>query len=198
MMRKMAKRATDIVFSLAGLILLSPLFIVIILILKIKMPDGPVFFIQERIGQFGRPFKMIKFRTMVKDHSGVSVSVRGESRITKTGAILRTYKIDELPEFINVLMGQMSLVGPRPDVAGFADKLMGEERKILELKPGITGPATLVYANEEEILATVADPVKYNEEVIYPNKVRINLEYYFYNSFWGDIRIILRTFFFKK
>ena len=133
-MRKVAKRATDIVFSLIGLILLSPLFILIILIIKVRMPDGPVFFIQERIGQFGQPFKMIKFRTMVKDHSGVSVSVKGESRITPTGAILRKYKIDELPEFINVLTGQMSLVGPRPDVAGFADKLVGEERKILELK----------------------------------------------------------------
>jgi len=197
-MRKVAKRATDIVLSLTGLIVLSPFFIFIMLIIKIRMPEGPVFFIQERIGQFGRPFKMIKFRTMVKDHSGVSVSVRGESRITPTGAILRKFKIDELPEFINVLMGQMSLVGPRPDVAGFADKLVGEERKILELKPGITGPATLVYANEEEILASVSNPVKYNEEIIYPDKVRINLEYYYHNSFLGDIKIIIRTFFFKK
>lgn len=160
------------------------------------MSDGPIFFIQERVGQHGHLFKMIKFRTMITSHSGVSVTIKGESRITPVGAVLRKYKIDELPELFNVLIGQMSFVGPRPDVPGFADKLIGEDRKILELKPGITGPATLLYANEEEILVSVSDPVKYNEEVIFPKKVNINLEYYYNNSFCGDFRIILKTIFF--
>lgn len=161
------------------------------------MPDGPVFFIQERVGQYGHLFKMIKFRTMITSQTGFSVSVKGESRITPLGAILRKYKIDELPELINVLFGQMSFVGPRPDVPGYSDKLIGEDRKILELKPGITCPATLIYANEEDFLATVSDPIKYNDEIIFPDKVKINLEYYYNNSFFGDLAIILKTIFFR-
>jgi lipopolysaccharide/colanic/teichoic acid biosynthesis glycosyltransferase len=197
-MKKVIKRCFDILFSLVGLLIMFPVFIIVLIIIKLKISDGPVFFIQERIGLNGRPFKMIKFRTMTNSHSGVSVSVKGESRITPLGAVLRKYKLDELPELLNVLMGQMSFVGPRPDVPGFADKLVGEERKILELKPGITGPATLLFIDEEEVLATVPDPVKYNREVIFPQKVKINLEYYYKNSFWLDIRIILCTIFHKK
>jgi lipopolysaccharide/colanic/teichoic acid biosynthesis glycosyltransferase len=159
------------------------------------MPGGPVFFIQERIGQYGRSFRMIKFRTMINLHSGNSVSVKGESRITPFGAVLRKYKLDELPELINVFLGQMSFVGPRPDLRGYMDKLNGEERKILDLKPGITCPATLIYANEEEILSKVPDPIKYNDEVIFPEKVKINLEYYYNNSFLGDMSIIFKTIF---
>ncbi len=124
-----------------------------------------------------------------------SVSVKGDSRITPTGAFLRRYKLDELPELLNVLWGQMSFVGPRPDVPGYADMLEGEERKILELRPGITGPATLKYAGEEELLASVHDPKSYNDEVIFPDKVKINLEYYYKQNLLLDLRIIFETFF---
>jgi lipopolysaccharide/colanic/teichoic acid biosynthesis glycosyltransferase len=192
------KRSFDFISSLCGLIILSPIFILISFLIILKMPGGPIFFIQDRVGQYGRIFKMIKFRTMVVSHSGSAVSIKGESRITPFGAVLRKYKLDELPELINVLLGQMSIVGPRPDVTGYADRLTGENRAILELKPGITGPATLVYANEEELLASVPDAETYNEQVIYPDKVRINLEYYKNNSFIDDLRIILKTIFRQK
>ena len=143
-MRIILKRTFDIVFSLIGLIILSPVILIISLIIKLKMPEGPVFFIQVRVGQNGRFFKMIKFRTMVASPSTNCVSVKGDARITPLGAVLRKHKLDELPELLNVLSGQMSLVGPRPDVPGYYDRLSGDDRKILELKPGITGPATLL------------------------------------------------------
>jgi len=162
-----------------------------------KMP-GPVFFSQKRVGQQGKLFTMVKFRTMKMNHGGSTISVKGESRITPLGATLRKYKLDELPELWNVLTGDMSFVGPRPDVPGYADLLQGEDRKILLLKPGITGPASMKYANEEEILALQKDPVKYNNEVIYPDKVRINLEYLKHLSFLLDLKIILYTVLGKK
>lgn len=171
---------------------MMPVLLIVAALIKYKMP-GPVFFIQKRIGLNGKEFKMIKFRTMKTDHGGNSISILGENRITPLGSSLRKYKLDELPELINVLKGDMSFVGPRPDVPGYADKLEGEDRLILKLRPGITGPASLKYANEEEILATVPDPVKYNDEVIFPDKVRINLEYYYTRSFIGDLKIIWRT-----
>jgi Sugar transferases involved in lipopolysaccharide synthesis len=194
-MRPFIKRFFDLVMAFIGIVLLFPFLLVIILIHVFRMPDGSIFFIQKRVGRNGRLFKMIKFRTMLINHTGSSVSVKGESRITSFGAFLRKYKIDELPELVNVLIGDMSMVGPRPDVPGYADKLVGEHRLILKLRPGITGPASIVYANEEELLASVTNPQKYNDEVIYPDKVRINLEYYHNNSFFGDLRIIFRTFF---
>lgn len=156
---------------------------------------GPVFFTQQRIGQHGKLFTMIKLRTMTVNHGGSSISVKGESRITPLGAKLRKYKLDELPGLWNVLIGDMSFVGPRPDVPGYADKLEGDDRKVLLLKPGITGPASLKYRNEEEILAQQDDPIKYNDEVIYPDKVRINLEYLEKQNFWLDLKIILKTVF---
>lgn len=159
------------------------------------MPGGPVLFIQKRVGKKGKLFTMYKFRSMTVNHSGSSVSVAGENRITPFGAVLRRYKLDELPELWNVLIGDMSFVGPRPDVPGYADKLEGEDRLVLELRPGITGPASLKYANEEEILAKVDDPVRYNDEVIFPDKVRINLKYYHTHSLMGDIRLIFQTIF---
>lgn len=159
------------------------------------MPEGAIFFVQERVGQNGNIFKMIKFRTMITTHSGISVSVKGDSRITSLGAVLRKFKLDELPELVNVLLGHMSMVGPRPDVPGFADNLVGEDRRILELKPGITGPATLLYVNEEELLSTVSNPIKYNREIIFPIKVKVNLDYYYHNSLWGDLKIIMKTIF---
>ena len=159
------------------------------------MPDGPVIFRQRRVGRYGKIFTMYKFRTMVVDNGGSNVSVAGENRITPLGHVLRKYKLDELPELWNVLIGDMSFVGPRPDVPGYADALEGEARDVLRLRPGITGPASLKYANEEEILALVDDPQRYNDEVIFPDKVRINLEYYHNHTFMGDLRLIFATIF---
>ncbi len=141
----------DRVMSLVGLVCLMPVLVVIGVLIKWRMP-GPVFFVQERIGRFGKRFKCHKFRTMTVNHGGSSVSVAGESRITPLGATLRRYKLDELRELWDVLRGEMSFVGPRPDVPGYADMLEGEDRLILELRPGITGPATLKYRNEEEMI----------------------------------------------
>ena len=157
---------------------------------------GPVFFIQERVGKDGKIFKMIKFRAMfVTQEASSTISIKGDIRVTKIGVFLRKYKLYELPELINVLLGQMSLVGPRPDVPGYADKLVGEDRNILKLRPGITSPASLKYSNEEEILVKQKNPKAYNDEVIYPDKVRINLEYYNNQSIWLDIKIIFATIF---
>ena len=185
----------DRLVSFVGLLFLWSVLLVVAVLIKIRMPGGPVIFKQQRVGRHGKLFTMYKFRSMTVSHSGSSVSVAGESRITPLGAVLRKYKVDELPELWNVLIGDMSFVGPRPDVPGYADKLQGEDRLILELRPGITGPASLKYANEEEILATVADPVAYNDNVIFPDKVKINLNYYRNHTFWGDIRLIFQTIF---
>lgn len=157
------------------------------------MPGGPVFFCQKRVGKEGHLFTMYKFRSMTMEHCGSSVSVLGESRITPLGAVLRKYKLDELPELWNVLKGDMSFVGPRPDVPGYMDALTGEEREVLKLKPGITGPASLKYRNEEVLLAKVEDPQKYNDEVIFPDKVRINRNYMKHWHFMLDIKIIIYT-----
>jgi len=132
---------------------------------------------------------------MVVNHGGNTISVKGENRITPLGAKLRKYKLDELPELWNVLKGDMSFVGPRPDLPFYFEKLRGEEKIILQLRPGITGPASLKYADEEELLASATDPVKFNDEVIWPDKVRINLNYYHTRSFFGDISIIFKTIF---
>ena len=185
----------DRIVSFLGLLFLWPVLLIVAILIKIKMPGGPVFFTQKRVGRNGELFTMYKFRSMTVAHSGSSVSVAGESRITPFGAKIRKYKLDELPELWNVMIGDMSFVGPRPDVPGYADKLQGEDRLILKLRPGITGPASLKYANEEEILAKVADPQRYNDEVIFPDKVRINLDYYHNHSFWGDIKLIFQTVF---
>ena len=189
----MLKNSFDKIFALIGLLVLSPLLLLIALLIRVKMPDGAVLFRQQRVGQYGKVFTMVKFRTMTTTHHGSSISVAGESRITPLGAFLRKYKLDELPELWNILKGDMSFVGPRPDVPGYADKLIGKDRDILQLKPGITGPATLKYRNEEELLAQQANPQQYNDEVIFPDKVKINLEYLRHHSFWGDIRIIIQT-----
>lgn len=191
----MMKFLFDRIFSLFGLLVLSPVLLVVAVLIKIRMPGGPAIFRQRRVGRNGKLFTMYKFRSMTVSHSGSSVSVAGESRITPLGAKLRKYKLDELPELWNVLKGDMSFVGPRPDVPGYADRLQGEDRLILKLRPGITGPASLKYADEEELLAQVADPRRYNDEVIFPDKVRINLDYYYNRTFCGDIRLIFQTIF---
>ena len=179
----------------AGLLALWPVLAVVAVLIRVRMPGGPVIFRQRRVGRGGRLFTMYKFRSMTVGHGGSSVSVAGESRITPLGHVLRRYKLDELPELWNVLIGDMSLVGPRPDVPGYADRLTGADRDVLRLRPGITGPASLKYANEEEILALVDDPQRYNDEVIFPDKVRINLQYYRSHSLAGDIKLILATIF---
>ena len=189
----MIKWIFDRIVAFFGLLLIWPLLIVVAVAVKIEMPDKPVLFRQKRVGQHGCLFTLVKFRTMNPHNEGTSVSVAGDSRVTPLGAFLRKYKIDELPELWNVLIGDMSFVGPRPDVPGYADKLQGENRCILELKPGITGPATLKYRNEEELLAMQSNPQTYNDEVIWPDKVRINLEYLRKRTFFGDIKIILQT-----
>ena len=187
------KSIFDRTASFFGLVFLFPVLIVVGILIRIKMPGGPIIFKQRRVGQHGQLFTMYKFRSMTVGHSGSSVSVKGESRITPLGAKLRKYKLDELPELWNVLIGDMSLVGPRPEVPGYADKLEGENRRMLLLKPGITGPASLKYRNEEEILAEQENPQKYNDAVLFPDKVQINIEYLDNWSFWNDIKIIIYT-----
>ena len=183
----------DRIASLIGLFFLWPVLLVVAILIKIKMPGGPAFFTQQRVGRHGKLFTMHKFRSMTVLHSGSSVSVAGEARITPLGAKLRKYKLDELPELWDVLLGNMSFVGPRPDVPGYADQLKGEDRRVLELRPGITGPASLKYRDEEELLAKVDNPIEYNDTVIYPDKVRINLYYLNHYSFIKDIQMILCT-----
>lgn len=183
----------DRIMALVGLFFLWPVLLIVAILIRVKMPGGPVFFTQKRVGRNGALFTMYKFRSMTVSHSGSSVSVAGESRITPLGAVLRKYKLDELPELWNVLKGDMSFVGPRPDVPGYADALVGKDRDILKLRPGITGPASLKYRNEEELLSTVDDPIAYNNEIIFPDKVRINLYYLNNYSFWMDIKMIICT-----
>lgn len=183
----------DRLMSLIGLLFLWPILLVVAILIKVKMPDGPVVFTQKRVGKDGKLFTMYKFRSMTVGHGGSSVSVAGESRITPLGAKLRHYKLDELPELWNVLIGDMSFVGPRPDVPGYADQLRGEDRDVLKLRPGITGPASLKYRDEEDLLAKQAYPQQYNDEVIFPDKVRINLYYLHHYSFIKDIEMIFCT-----
>lgn len=191
------KRLFDITAAVFGLIITLPVFLAIYLLIKTQM-TGSVFFKQQRVGRHGKIFKMIKFRTMTINHSGSTISVKGERRITPLGAVLRKYKLDELPELWNILIGDMSFVGPRPDVPGYADKLEGEDRLLLSIRPGLTGAASLKFSNEEELLALQDDPVKYNDEVLYPEKVRINNNYVRHMSFGLDLKIIIFTILGKK
>ena len=197
----------DRVVSLVGLLVLWPVLLVVAIMVKVKMPGGPAFFVQKRVGKGGKLFNCHKFRTMTVKHNGSTVSVAGDSRITPFGATLRHYKLDELPGLWDVLIGNMSFVGPRPDVPGYADKLTGEDRDVLELRPGITGPATLKYRLEDEMIADYVAKrqaegdkrpmqeiaTEYNDKVIYPDKVRINCHYYRNYSFWKDIEMIFAT-----
>ena len=192
------KRLFDLIVSFVGILALSPLLILIAIFI-VYDSGFPFIFVQKRVGQFGKLFNIIKFRTMYTNYSNdpnqSSITIKNEKRITKAGKILRKWKFDELPTLINVLMGQMSLVGPRPDVPGYIDRLKNDDRRILLLKPGITGLATLKYADEEDILASVVNPKKYNDEIIYPDKVRINLDYMNNWSLLLDIKIIIKTVF---
>lgn len=239
------KRLFDIFASLCGLLILWPVLVVVAILVKVKMPGGPAFFCQKRVGKDGELFTCHKFRTMipVKDNLGAdgkkgdkewsSVSVAGDSRITPFGAKLRHWKIDELPELWDVLIGNMSFVGPRPDVPGYADQLQGDDRVVLKLRPGITGPATLKYRLEDEMIAAFVESCKesvylgfrseypdvvisravynelkalpdqdlavwYNDNVIYPDKVRLNKYYYEHYSFLKDLEMIFATVLGKK
>ena len=214
----------DRVVALIGLLVLWPVLVIVAILIKTKMPGGPAFFVQKRVGKDGKLFDCHKFRTMIPvknaegsnakkgDKGWSTVSVAGDSRITPLGAKLRHWKLDELPGLWDVLIGNMSFVGPRPDVPGYADKLQGDERDVLKLRPGITGPATLKYRLEDEYLsnarALVANlnvnldidkmtdqelAVWYNDNVIYPDKVRLNCYYYRHYSFIKDIQMIICT-----
>lgn len=202
----------DRTVALVGLLFLWPVLVIVAILVKIKMPGGPVFFVQKRVGRAGKLFNCHKFRTMTVGHNGSTVSVAGDSRITPLGSKLRHYKLDELPGLWDVLIGKMSFVGPRPDVPGYADKLVGTDRDVLKLRPGITGPATLKYRLEDEMIADyVAQKLKegdtrepqtiaedYNDKVIYPDKVRLNCYYFRHYSFVKDIQIIFCTVLGKK
>lgn len=227
----------DRVVALIGLLFLWPVLLIVAILVKVKMPGGPAFFVQKRVGKDGKLIDCHKFRTMIPvsnkegeegrkgDKNWSTVSVAGDSRITPFGATLRHYKLDELPGLWDVLIGNMSFVGPRPDVPGYADALTGDDREVLTLRPGITGPATLKYRQEDQYLANARALVAelnlndnlnlngnvnfdemsnqelaewYNDNVIYPDKVRINRYYLHHYSFIKDIQIILCTVLGKK
>ena len=197
----------DRMAALIGLLVLWPVLLIVAILVKVKMPGGPVFFVQKRVGKEGKLFKCHKFRTMTVKHNGSTVSVAGDSRITPLGAKLRHWKLDELPGLWDVLVGNMSFVGPRPDVPGYADKLQGDDRDVLKLRPGITGPATLKYRLEDEMISEYVTKrqkdgdtrsmqeiaEEYNDNVIYPDKVRLNCYYYRHYSFIKDIQMIFCT-----
>lgn len=188
----MIKFIFDRVFAFVALLVLSPVFILVALWITITSKGSP-FFTQKRVGLGGKLFSIIKFRTMVNGGDLITITSADDPRITKLGSFLRKWKLDELPQLFNVLRGNMSFVGPRPDVPGYADLLLGEDRRVLSVRPGITGPATLKYYNEEEILAKVENPIEFNDKVIFPDKVKINLEYIKRQSFAGDMKIIIFT-----
>ena len=225
-MNKFIKFLFDRIISLLGLICFAPIFIVVAILIKKQMP-GPILFVQKRIGQNGKLFNCHKFRTMTVNHGGSSISMAGENRITPLGAKLRQYKIDELPGLWDVLIGKMSFVGPRPDVPGYADLLQGKDRDILHLRPGITGPASLKYRDEEYMIASFVEHILYkkelpkevtlptelpnftgqtaesiakwyNDNIIYPDKVRLNYFYFHNYSFCKDIQMIFATILGKK
>lgn len=187
-----AKRSVDVCVSVVGLTVLSPLMIAAWVIAR-RDTGGSGFFRQERIGRHANTFEIVKLRTMRVGIPGTSVTTDDNVRITPWGRRFRRYRIDELPQLWNVLRGDMSLVGPRPDVPGFADRLCGDDRLILALRPGITGPAALKWRDESAILATVDDPELYNRTVIYPDKVALNLLYLEQQSFGYDLRLVART-----
>ena len=189
------KRVFDFAAAFAGLVLLSPIMLAVAVLVRATSP-GPALFIQPRVGRHGKVFRCVKFRTMGMgaDAHG-SVTTAADSRVTPVGRFLRRWKLDELPQLWNVLTGRMSFVGPRPDVPGYADQLNGAVREVLELWPGISGPATLLFRDEERLLALAREPKAFNDAVVYPEKLRINREYLKAGSFWRDIGYVLATVF---
>jgi len=185
----MAKRIFDVFFAIAGIAVFGVVILVGFFAAGISTGQNGMF-TQTRIGQYGKKFTIYKLRSM-RDS-------KGKKQITATGRFLRKYKIDELPQLYNILIGTMSFVGPRPDLPGYYDTLTGTNRDILKLKPGITGPATLKYANEEALLATVNNPLEYNDIILFPDKVRINLNYQKHQTLWLDVKLIIYTLIGKK
>ena len=187
------KRLFDFAAALAGLVVLSPLMLVLAVLVRATSP-GPALFIQERVGRQGRIFRCAKFRTMgMGAQAQGTVTTAADARVTPLGRWLRRWKLDELPQLWNVLAGRMSFVGPRPDVPGYADRLQGDDRRILELRPGITGPATLLFRDEERLLALAKNPQAFNDAVVYPEKVRLNREYLEAGNFWRDLGYVFAT-----
>lgn len=200
-----AKRIFDLIFTVPGLIVLLPFFVLIALWIKLDS-KGPVFYLQERVGRYGETFKIYKFRTMVKnaDKIGGAITIGNDPRITKVGRFLRKYKIDELPQLINVLKGEMSLVGPRPEVIKYVNIYTSEQREVLNLIPGITDPASIKYRNENILLAASRDTYEasYDPEQVYiqeimPDKIRINLEYASRATIFTDFKVVVKTIFGK-
>ena len=192
----MAKRLSDIVSSGIGLLCLAPVFVVMAIWIKLDS-RGPVFYRQTRVGRYGRDFRIFKFRSMrVGSDKGRQITVgERDPRITRSGYFIRRYKIDELPQLINVFLGDMSIVGPRPEVRKYVDLYSEEQRKVFQVRPGITDLASIKYRNENELLSQVDDPDTYYIDVIMPDKLAINLEYIRHQSFMGDIKIIFNTLF---
>ena len=183
----MLKRIFDVALSLLLIILLCWLLLLLWITAAIATGSSGIF-LQKRVGRYAKLFTIYKFRT-------ITFTAEGAPEISRTGNIFRRYKLDELPQLLNILKGDMSFVGPRPDVPGYYDKLIGEDAKVLELRPGLTGPASLKYFDEERLLADKQNPLEYNDKVIFPDKVKINLEYYYRRSFVADIKIIFATIF---
>lgn len=197
----------DRVMSFLGLLVLAIPMAVIAIKVKLTLPDEPILYKQIRVGKDGELFQIHKFRTMTNDREVSNIAYPNRARVTPFGSWLRKHKLDELPELWDVLIGKMSFVGPRPDVPGYADLLKGDDRVVLRMRPGITGPATLKYRDEEHLIEEYVRHAKangdprsedeiaqwYNDEVIYPDKVRINVNYYHNYWFFNDIKIIFQT-----
>ena len=189
------KRLFDFVASCLGLLALSPLFLILVIWIKCDS-RGPVFYRQIRVGRYNREFELLKLRSMVvgADKKGLITIGGKDTRITRSGYYIRKYKLDELPQLFNVLKGDMSLVGPRPEVRKYVDLYSPEQLHVLDVRPGITDPASIRYHNENELLERADDPDKYYTDVVMQDKLRINLLYVAKHSFWSDIKFIFMTF----
>ena len=189
------KRIFDILVSGIGLLCLGPLLLIVAIWIKLDSP-GPVFYRQVRVGRYNKDFRIFKFRSMrIGSDKGSLVTIGGrDPRITRSGYFIRKFKIDELPQLINVLVGDMSLVGPRPEVRHYVNYWTPEQMHVLDVRPGITDPASIKYRNENELLAQAEDPEKYYIEVIMQEKIKLYLEYAEKSSFWYDIKLIFQTF----
>lgn len=190
----MLKRIFDIVFSLLGILILSPVLICIAILIRLDSPGG-IFYLQERVGKNNLNFFIYKFRTMRSgaDKLGLLTVGAKDNRVTKIGYFLRKYKLDELPQLFNVFKGEMSFVGPRPEVRKYVNMYTAEQLKVLSVKPGITDIASIQYSNESELLAKAADPEKFYIETVFPAKLELNLKYIEQKNFWKDIQIIFQT-----
>lgn len=193
-LNQMVKRIFDFLLSLFGIIILSPIFIIVSIAIKLDS-KGRILFLQKRVGRYGKEFNIYKFRTMVTDAEklGKQITVGKDNRITKVGAFLRKFKIDELPQLFNVLKGDMSLVGPRPEVPKYVALYNKEQRKVLDIRPGITDMASLRYKDENDILGKVDNPEEYYINVIMKDKLKLNLEYIEKSNIFFDIYLIFKT-----